>query len=874
MSSPRSVPGAGSGDRRARLREQMKEFYGDPTTSATKRDMSPQKVGVAREMDLDSEYFNVSRYTTDLLRQESLKGLVEADTELLRRVRHLDSELQELVYRNYAKFISATDTIREMHNNISEMDTKLQALTSNVSNIDQVSHQITGTLHEHRNKIEETVKVNRLMKKAQFLVGLPAMMRQLMERKDYGTCVKYWVAGDGFLEKHHAIPSIQKVHHDCRLLSKDLYAKIEEVMCSFPLDDPEAMDNIRKFVEDLRLLRATSLAAEMKSEDGTFEDTVLRALMRSVSANFAKGIAAVQRDTKTALAPPDFAAIEYAKRDEPLASANLREALAQLKGVCALLSVNSERVYALLNREGAGVAMRVAQEVQPMLVDLLAPVAELTGSLAVAACAAAAEEAGAHMLSKDRHDTVPHVLSSVAGALARQLKNLSVTLKTLGANYLDTAHSQQSRTYGALVDRAVCDILLQCVRLLREKAQQAPSAQALAAVAEPLRRDTMLVVQSPEAKARHERLAFSLSRYAYGSLAASLADGLQTVLVDSDALAAADAKDVGQALHDAAKLLQHRAVVLAGQVGVTAVEDLFQNNDLPHNVVAERLRDLVADCGRRRRGDRGPGAAAAAQHRAPHQVERREPCRPARRRLVQQPRLWRRRRQQRRPQQRPPRARRPAAGALRPPRARLAAEQRGAAFREPEPAIPHDAAGRPTRDDDRLHRAVRAEGAGGDGARRVCLRRARLQPRAGTQHIPAARGAGPAQGQPRPRVAQGVGRERRDGGAEAAGRGLHLRLRALPGEGAAVPHRAGGHPRGEPRRRRRGRRGRRRRARHRGLQPAAGASGTTGGERRRPGAEGGCAAGAPGRHRDAADRRCAGAAVPHRREGTATAGDG
>lgn len=55
-----------------------------------------------------------------------------ADTSLLRNVKKLDHELQELVYRNYAKFISATDTIREMKDSVGAMDNKLLALSSTV----------------------------------------------------------------------------------------------------------------------------------------------------------------------------------------------------------------------------------------------------------------------------------------------------------------------------------------------------------------------------------------------------------------------------------------------------------------------------------------------------------------------------------------------------------------------------------------------------------------------------------------------------------------------------------------------------------------------------------------------------------------------
>ncbi|CAD2220873.1 hypothetical protein AGDE_11064 [Angomonas deanei] len=542
---------ANPSDRRQRLRDQMKEFYGDP--SASPRKTETKKSGVAPNVDMDSEYFDVSKYTTELLRRESLKGLVETDTELLRRVRRLDNELQELVYRNYAKFISATDTIREMHDNISEMDSKLQNLTSNVSNIDSLSQQLTNTLHVHRGKIEETVTVNRMMKKAQFLMGLPETMKKLIDKKEYNTCVKYWVAGDSFLKKHDTIPSIVRVRDECLGLAKNLYTKIEDNMCSYPLDDPEAMDTIRKFVEDLRLLRSTSVS--ISADDDSFEGTVQKALMRSVAANFASGTAAVQRDVKAALAVPDFSGMEYAKRDQPLAEVNVREALAQLKSVCALLSINSERVYALLyEEENQAVAMRVAQEVQPVLIDLLPVLAQLLVPFVNASITAVADEAGAILLSKEKHDTVPHMLSAVVSALLKQLKQLSITLKQLGANYLDTAHSHQSTAYGEMVDKCVVQVLSGVADLLHQKLYEAPTAEAVGRAVGPLRKDDLFVVMPEGKKARREQIAFSLSRYAYASLAALLEENIRTQLVSGEVMSKDSTTEISAQLENVAKV--------------------------------------------------------------------------------------------------------------------------------------------------------------------------------------------------------------------------------------------------------------------------------------------------------------------------------
>ena len=46
--------------------------------------------------------------------ERSLTELMDKETEMVRHIKLLDSDMQTLVYENYNKFISATDTIRKV----------------------------------------------------------------------------------------------------------------------------------------------------------------------------------------------------------------------------------------------------------------------------------------------------------------------------------------------------------------------------------------------------------------------------------------------------------------------------------------------------------------------------------------------------------------------------------------------------------------------------------------------------------------------------------------------------------------------------------------------------------------------------------------
>lgn len=49
-----------------------------------------------------------------MLQSRGLNDLLQRDDQLIREIKELDTNMQMLVYENYNKFISATDTIRKM----------------------------------------------------------------------------------------------------------------------------------------------------------------------------------------------------------------------------------------------------------------------------------------------------------------------------------------------------------------------------------------------------------------------------------------------------------------------------------------------------------------------------------------------------------------------------------------------------------------------------------------------------------------------------------------------------------------------------------------------------------------------------------------
>ncbi|EJW81436.1 hypothetical protein WUBG_07660, partial [Wuchereria bancrofti] len=72
-------------------------------------------------LDIGSISFNSEAYLSDLFRKKSLHELVQIEEDMVHNVRQLDSKMQQLVYENYNKFLTATSTVKKMQNDFMEM---------------------------------------------------------------------------------------------------------------------------------------------------------------------------------------------------------------------------------------------------------------------------------------------------------------------------------------------------------------------------------------------------------------------------------------------------------------------------------------------------------------------------------------------------------------------------------------------------------------------------------------------------------------------------------------------------------------------------------------------------------------------------------
>ena len=123
--------GAVADEKAQRVRNLLSSYYGNAEGAVVEGQEPPPDTARAAKQHaggLDAQNFDADRYLAQLLRSARLKALMQKHTEMSTEIKTLDSDMQNLVYENYNKFISATDTIRSMKSNVGSMDTSMASL--------------------------------------------------------------------------------------------------------------------------------------------------------------------------------------------------------------------------------------------------------------------------------------------------------------------------------------------------------------------------------------------------------------------------------------------------------------------------------------------------------------------------------------------------------------------------------------------------------------------------------------------------------------------------------------------------------------------------------------------------------------------------
>jgi hypothetical protein len=181
-----------------------------------------------------------------------LENLVAKDISMVHEIRALDGDMQMLVYENYNKFISATETIKRMKTNVDAMDDDMEDVRMKMEKIAKTSRRIDSNLAENRGKVDKLVRVRRLLSRLEFLSELPEKLAEMISKEMYKEAVTLYSKTIKVLTSHSHVLSFKNIKERTERMMQDLRGKVMDL-----LDDP-ALEAVKltQHVTVLRLMES------------------------------------------------------------------------------------------------------------------------------------------------------------------------------------------------------------------------------------------------------------------------------------------------------------------------------------------------------------------------------------------------------------------------------------------------------------------------------------------------------------------------------------------------------------------------------------------------------------------------------------------
>ncbi|KAJ2501672.1 hypothetical protein GGH96_001745 [Coemansia sp. RSA 1972] len=221
------------------LKQQVERASDTTDTGTAKRRSNPQDVVNAKHrsnphdtgnakrrgnpLDIDSPAFESKRYLKKVLVEQGVSGLLRADNELVSQVRQIDGEMKTMVYENYSKFISATETIRKMKQDADYMDAEMGKLSQRVNRISAKTSAVNAKFADRREHIHRLSREHRLLSNLQFLFALPEQLGQFIGAGQFVDAARAWARTQPLLHHYRQLGVFAGVEKD----GKEMMASVE-----------------------------------------------------------------------------------------------------------------------------------------------------------------------------------------------------------------------------------------------------------------------------------------------------------------------------------------------------------------------------------------------------------------------------------------------------------------------------------------------------------------------------------------------------------------------------------------------------------------------------------------------------------------------
>ncbi|KAL9044445.1 MAG: hypothetical protein Q9214_002417, partial [Letrouitia sp. 1 TL-2023] len=203
----------------------LRDYYGlKGAAPADASDGSQHEEAEVRISELDAEGFDAEAYVKGLLAREGLAGLLKIEGGLINDIRSLDGEKKALVYDNYSKLITATDTIRKMRTNMDPLTPTTSTLSPAISHIAETASSLASSLQGQTSDIggtsvapefREAKRTKQQQATVRWVAATPNRLRQLFLSGRGDEAVQDWNEIEKLLGKWDGVPGVQELKSEC-----------------------------------------------------------------------------------------------------------------------------------------------------------------------------------------------------------------------------------------------------------------------------------------------------------------------------------------------------------------------------------------------------------------------------------------------------------------------------------------------------------------------------------------------------------------------------------------------------------------------------------------------------------------------------------
>ncbi|KAL1582293.1 hypothetical protein WHR41_08986 [Cladosporium halotolerans] len=220
-------PGSAAPGNQRRNRAALRDYYGlkaDPKPSSRNASPAPPPLDPELESELDKPGFSSTEYVSSLLASSDLETVMRTVASLASEIRSLDGEKKALVYDNYSKLISATETIARMRASMEPLTPATATLAPAVEHIAETSAALSGALREQHGSgsgSEAERKAQEQRATVRWVLDAPGRLRGLIDAGKREDAEEEWKKVSGLLDKWETVAGVQEVRKACEEAMKE-----------------------------------------------------------------------------------------------------------------------------------------------------------------------------------------------------------------------------------------------------------------------------------------------------------------------------------------------------------------------------------------------------------------------------------------------------------------------------------------------------------------------------------------------------------------------------------------------------------------------------------------------------------------------------